>query len=203
MITLDGVGVRYGSASALAEVTAQVPAGQWLGIIGPNGAGKTTLLRSIACLVPHDGQIAIGGQPTSRLRRRELARLVAYVPQLPELPPEMTVADYVLLGRPPHIGYLRMETDADRRSCSNGWRCRRCQAGGWPRCPAVSGKGSFWPVPWPSRRRCCCSTSRPAPWTSAAGWTPGNSSMSCAASGPSPSCPRCTTSPWPASSLTG
>ena len=118
MITLDGVGVRYGSASALAEVTAQVPAGQWLGIIGPNGAGKTTLLRSIACLVPHDGQIAIGGQPTSRLRRRELARLVAYVPQLPELPPEMTVADYVLLGRTPHIGYLRMETDADRRICA-------------------------------------------------------------------------------------
>jgi len=118
MITLAGVGVRYGAASALAGVTAQVPAGQWLGIIGPNGAGKTTLLRSIACLVPHDGQIVIGGQPTSGLRRRKLARLVAYVPQFPELPPEMAVADYVLLGRTPHIGYLSMETDTDRRICA-------------------------------------------------------------------------------------
>jgi iron complex transport system ATP-binding protein len=118
VITLDGVGVRYGTAPALAEVTDQVQAGEWLGIIGPNGAGKTTLLRSIACLVQHDGKITIGGQPTSGLRRRRLARLVAYVPQHPELPPEMTVGDYVLLGRTPHIGYLRMETDADRRICA-------------------------------------------------------------------------------------
>jgi iron complex transport system ATP-binding protein len=118
VITLDGVGVRYGTASALAEVTDQVQAGEWLGIIGPNGAGKTTLLRSIADLVQHDGKITIGGQPTSGLRRRRLARLVAYVPQHPELPPEMTVGDYVLLGRTPHIGYLRMETDADRRICA-------------------------------------------------------------------------------------
>jgi iron complex transport system ATP-binding protein len=118
MITLDRVGVRYGTACALAGVSEQVPAGQWLGIIGPNGAGKTTLLRSIACLVPHAGTITIDGQPTSGLRRRRLARLVAYVPQLPELPPEMTVGDYVLLGRTPHIGYLRMETAADRRICT-------------------------------------------------------------------------------------
>jgi iron complex transport system ATP-binding protein len=118
MITLDGVGVRYGTASALAGVTEQVQAGEWLGIIGPNGAGKTTLLRSIAGLVRHDGKITIGGEPTSGLRRRKLARLVAYVPQLPELPPEMTVGDYVLLGRTPHIGYLRMETGADRRICA-------------------------------------------------------------------------------------
>jgi iron complex transport system ATP-binding protein len=118
VITLDGVGVRYGTAPALAEVTDQVQAGEWLGIIGPNGAGKTTLLRSIADLVQHDGKITIGGQPTSGLRRRRLARLVAYVPQHPELPPEMTVGDYVLLGRTPHIGYLRMETDADRRICA-------------------------------------------------------------------------------------
>src|SRR5262249_58268899 len=115
---LEAVGVRSGTACALAAVSEQVPAGQCLGIIGPNGAGKTTLLRSIACLVPHAGMITIDGQPVSGLRRRRLARLVAYVPQLPALPPEMTVADYVLLGRTPHIGYLRMETDGDRQICA-------------------------------------------------------------------------------------
>ena len=118
MIALDGVGVRYGTACALDGVSEEVPAGQWLGIIGPNGAGKTTLLRSIACLAPHAGTITIDGQPVSGLRRRRLARLVAYVPQLPGLPPEMTVGDYVLLGRTPHIGYLRMETAADRQICA-------------------------------------------------------------------------------------
>jgi len=67
----------------------------------------------------HDLRIWVGGgQPVSGLRRRRLARLVAYVPQLPGLPPEMTVGDYVLLGRTPHIGYLRMETAADRQICA-------------------------------------------------------------------------------------
>ncbi|HEY9243657.1 MAG TPA: ABC transporter ATP-binding protein, partial [Streptosporangiaceae bacterium] len=118
MILFDQVTVRYGTAVALAGISERVESGEWLGIIGPNGAGKTTLLRSAAHLVRYQGAIDIAGQPASGLRRRALARLVAYVPQLPELPPEMAVADYVLLGRTPHIGYLRMETQADREICA-------------------------------------------------------------------------------------
>jgi iron complex transport system ATP-binding protein len=118
MIVFDRVSVRYAAAPALAEVSERVQAGGWLGIIGPNGAGKTTLLRSAARLVAHDGTIAIDGQSIAGMRRRTLAQLVAYVPQLPELPPEMSVFDYVLLGRTPHIGYLRLETRADREICA-------------------------------------------------------------------------------------
>ena len=118
MISFDGVGVRYGSAQALAEVSEQVPAGQWLGIIGRNGTGKSTLLRAAARLVGHAGTITIGGRPTAGMSRRALARLVAYVPQSPELPPDMTTLDYVLLGRTPHIGYLGTETRADREICA-------------------------------------------------------------------------------------
>jgi iron complex transport system ATP-binding protein len=57
----------------------------------------------------------VGGKRVTTIGRRELARLVAYVPQRPVLPPDMTVSDYVLLGRTAHIGYLRMETAADRQ----------------------------------------------------------------------------------------
>jgi len=52
-------------AQALAEVSEQVPAGQWLGVIGRNGTGKSTLLRAAARLVGHEGTITIGGQPTA------------------------------------------------------------------------------------------------------------------------------------------
>jgi iron complex transport system ATP-binding protein len=114
VITFDQVRVAYRGRPALAGVSEQVRDGEWLAIIGPNGAGKTTLLRCAARLARYEGTITVGGRPTSQLPRRELARLVAYVPQLPELPPEMTALDYVLLGRTPHIGYLRMETGADR-----------------------------------------------------------------------------------------
>ena len=118
MITLTGVRVSYGSQVALQGITEQVPAAQWLGIIGPNGAGKTTLLRAAARLIRHQGTVTIGGEPTAGMSRRQLARLVAYVPQRPLLPADMTVSDYVLLGRTPHIGYLRGETAADKRACA-------------------------------------------------------------------------------------
>ena len=118
MIALERVRVRYGQAVALDEVTAAVGTGEWLGLIGPNGAGKSTLLGAVASLVSYDGAITVDGRPTSALTRRQLARLVAYVPQQPVLPPEMTVGDYVLLGRTAHIGYLRLETAADRRVCA-------------------------------------------------------------------------------------
>jgi cobalamin transport system ATP-binding protein len=118
VISFDRVGVRYGRATALADVSEQVPAGTWLGIIGPNGAGKSTLLRAAARLTGHSGTITVGGASLAGLRRRAMARLIAYVPQLPELPTEMTAFDYVLLGRTPHIGYLRMDTAADRDVCA-------------------------------------------------------------------------------------
>jgi iron complex transport system ATP-binding protein len=117
VISFSDLTVRYGNVTALNGVTGQAADGEWLGVIGPNGAGKTTLLNAIARLVRHDGLISLCGRPAAGLSRRELARLVAYVPQRPMFPPDMTVSDYVLLGRTAHISYLRTETAADRRVC--------------------------------------------------------------------------------------
>ena len=117
MITFENLTVRYGHASALDGITGAVGDGEWLGVIGPNGAGKTTLLNAIARLVAYSGVITVCSRRADGLGRRELARMVACVPQRPVLPPDMTVAEYVLLGRTAHISYLRSETEADRRSC--------------------------------------------------------------------------------------
>jgi iron complex transport system ATP-binding protein len=119
MISFDGLTVRYGSTVALDDVSGQVAEGEWLGLIGPNGAGKTTLLNAIARLLPSAGEVIICGRRARGLSRRQLARLIAYVPQRPLLPPDMSVSDYVLLGRTAHIGYLRTETRADRQACAS------------------------------------------------------------------------------------
>jgi iron complex transport system ATP-binding protein len=118
MISFTDLTVRYGGAEALRAISGEAADGEWLGIIGPNGAGKTTLLNALARLLRFDGQVTVCGRPSDGLSRRELARLIAYVPQRPVLPPEMTVSDYVLLGRNAHIGYLRVETADDRRICA-------------------------------------------------------------------------------------
>jgi cobalamin transport system ATP-binding protein len=114
VIGLSGVIVELGGRAVVDRVDAVVEQGEWLALIGPNGAGKTTLLRAIARLVPYGGEISLGGRPALELTRSELGRLVAVVPQEPSTPPWMTVAEYVLLGRTPHLGPLAKEGARDR-----------------------------------------------------------------------------------------
>ncbi|HEX7095176.1 MAG TPA: ABC transporter ATP-binding protein [Acidimicrobiales bacterium] len=115
-ILVDRVSVRIDDNVILRDVSLDVDPGGWVGVIGPNGAGKSTLLRAIAGLVPFEGSIALGDASVRALRPRERARLVALVTQSPIIPPAIAVADYVMLGRTPHIGLLGVETAADRRA---------------------------------------------------------------------------------------
>jgi iron complex transport system ATP-binding protein len=118
-IELRSVSVALGGKRVVDGVSAAVPTGEWLALIGPNGAGKTTLLRAIARLVSFSGSITLEGRPTGELRRAELSRLLALVPQEPSTPPWMTVGEYVLLGRTPHLGALAREGARDREVAAN------------------------------------------------------------------------------------
>jgi iron complex transport system ATP-binding protein len=113
VIALDHVSVRFDGRPIVDGVSLSVATGEWLNIVGPNGAGKTTLLRVLAGLVGFDGSMTVDGADVRSMKRKELARLVALVPQIPLIPPGMTVADYVLLGRTPHLRPLASEGQAD------------------------------------------------------------------------------------------
>ena len=113
-VTIDRLSVSYRPGTpVLRELSLAVAAGEWLGLLGPNGAGKSTLLKAIAGLVGHRGSIRIQGIDPASLRHRDRARCVAFVPQEPVIPPGMTVAEYVLLGRTPHLPYLGTEGRRD------------------------------------------------------------------------------------------
>jgi iron complex transport system ATP-binding protein len=105
--------VSLGGATVVDRVTTTVERGEWVAVIGPNGAGKTTLLRAVASLVDYGGTISLLGDDVHGLSRGERARRVAFVTQSPTMPPEMTVREYVLLGRSPYIGYLATERTSD------------------------------------------------------------------------------------------
>jgi iron complex transport system ATP-binding protein len=113
-LQLEGVTVTLGGREVVRQVSATVEAGEWVALLGPNGAGKTSLLRAIAGLLPYQGAVTLAGKPAAALGRRERARLLALVPQEPETPPWLTVAEYVLLGRTPHLGPLARESADDR-----------------------------------------------------------------------------------------
>jgi iron complex transport system ATP-binding protein len=115
-LRLEGVSVTLGGAPILTEIGADVERGEWVALIGPNGAGKSTTLRAVAGLVPYEGRIDILGDEASGLRRRERARRVALVPQIPVMPPHASVHEYVMLGRTPHLAYLASEGREDDRA---------------------------------------------------------------------------------------
>ena len=118
MVELGAVTVRFDGRVVVDAVSASVGRGEWVGLIGANGAGKTTLIKAVAGLVDHDGEVQVGGKSSAAMSRRERARSVAYVPQSPELPADMSVFDYTLLGRTPHIAYLAVESRADLSHCT-------------------------------------------------------------------------------------
>jgi len=113
------VSVDYGRRRALAPFTTTVHSGEWLGLIGPNGAGKSSLLRAVVGLVESRGDVLVDGSPLSLRTRRRRAELIAYVPQLPVIPDDMTGFEYVLLGRSPYVGYFGSESRHDKAMAAN------------------------------------------------------------------------------------
>lgn len=105
----DDVRVAFDGTEVVRGIDLELRAGEWLGLIGPNGSGKSTYLRSLLGLVPRSGTVELGDGrvpgPTD----------LSYMPQSPELPPGMTVIEYVLLGRTAHLDWLRSESVQDRQ----------------------------------------------------------------------------------------
>jgi iron complex transport system ATP-binding protein len=121
-VATHGLTVAYGDEAALSGVALDVAPGGWTAIAGPNGSGKSSLLRALAGLVRFSGRLTLAGRDAAALRRRELARLVALVPQEPVLPERMTVRQYAALGRTPHLGMLGAAGARDRAACEAALR---------------------------------------------------------------------------------
>jgi iron complex transport system ATP-binding protein len=112
-LALDGISVTLGGKKVVDGLAAHVEEGEWVAVIGPNGAGKTTALRAVARLVDYEGGVRIFGEDAAALTRRQLARVIALVPQVPLVPGDITVREYVLLGRTPYVSYLGAEKRSD------------------------------------------------------------------------------------------
>jgi len=114
-VVLRGVEISYESEVVISGLDLEIASGEWLALIGPNGAGKTTILRAIARLVAYSGEVRIGGRAVAEMGGPELARRVALVMQQPHMPEGMSVSQYVLLGRSPHLAYFGREGRRDHQ----------------------------------------------------------------------------------------
>ena len=98
----------------LHEIELTLPKKQFVAILGPNGSGKTTLMKQInRILIPQKGCVTADGQNLAKLSAGELARTIAYVPQMTSGIMAGSVMDTVMLGRKPYIKWKPSEEDID------------------------------------------------------------------------------------------
>jgi iron complex transport system ATP-binding protein len=105
---------RASGRRVLGPLDLKVRRGECLAVVGPNGAGKTALLRLVTgLLAPSDGGLEWQGQAYRRLSRVELARRIAYVPQVRPVRVPLNVEQLVLLGRYPYLSRWRAAPRAE------------------------------------------------------------------------------------------
>lgn len=98
----------------LRGVSLTAAAGRMVCILGPNGSGKTTLLKCLlGRLRPDAGEIVLDARPLRKYAPRELARALAYVPQIPAAAFAFTVGEIVLMGRFAHVGVMGLASGKD------------------------------------------------------------------------------------------
>ena len=98
----------------LHEIDLTLPKKQFVAILGPNGSGKTTLMKQInRILIPQKGCVTADGHDLAKLSAGELARTIAYVPQMTGGIMAGSVMDTVMLGRKPYIKWKPSNEDID------------------------------------------------------------------------------------------
>ncbi|MDR0490706.1 MAG: ABC transporter ATP-binding protein [Oscillospiraceae bacterium] len=116
MININGVHFSYGKHKVLNNVSFSIEKGEFVCVLGANGSGKTTLLKTIlAFLRPQQGAVTLYGQNVHDIGEKELAKKIAYIPQVHTPPFPFKVKDVVLLGRTPHLSYTCRPTAKDER----------------------------------------------------------------------------------------
>jgi iron complex transport system ATP-binding protein len=117
MCEIRDVTARYGDIVALDGISLAVGRREMLAVVGPNGSGKSTLLRVLSGVRPAAaGRVWLGGTELHAISRREIARLVAVVPQETAIDFPFSVTEVVLMGRAPHLGRFGFPGPRDLRA---------------------------------------------------------------------------------------
>ncbi|NDV21726.1 ABC transporter ATP-binding protein [Desulfovibrio sp. JC022] len=119
MIKITDLKAGYAGREVLHGLNLEFPAGSMTAILGPNGSGKTTLVSSISgVLPPLGGCIEIDGSTVDSYRPRELAGIMAVLPQRVDPAFGLTVKSMVMMGRYAHgSGFFGYDGE-DERICT-------------------------------------------------------------------------------------
>ena len=114
-LSADRLDFGYRGRSVGRGVTLDIRSGEVLCLLGPNGGGKTTLMKTLLGLLPPlAGEVRLDGADIAGIARRDLARVIGYVPQAHQAFFPFSVIDIVLMGRSAHVSLFAAPSAADR-----------------------------------------------------------------------------------------
>lgn len=117
MLVVNQLSGGYRGKTIIKDISFTVRNGEIFGIVGPNGSGKTTLMNLInGNIEPQSGEILIDGKNIKAYSTKELARIMAVLPQHSESSFSYTVEEVVMLGRYPYQkGFFHGQTEEDEQ----------------------------------------------------------------------------------------
>ena len=102
IINIEKLNYSYGKKEVLKELSLNIDENKLTGIIGPNGCGKSTLAKNIIKYINGKFEsFKIMDIDIRELSHKKIAQLISYIPQKSTIIPNISVFDYVLLGRFP------------------------------------------------------------------------------------------------------
>ena len=119
-IAVKQLSVTLGNRHILHDISLSIPMGKITTLIGPNGCGKSTLLRSMIGYISSPREcVTIFDKPLSSYSQNKLARQMAFLPQVPNMPKDMTVEELVYCGRYPYQNWWKNTAKEDREIVDN------------------------------------------------------------------------------------
>ena len=119
-IAVKQLSVTLGNRHILHDISVSIPMGKITTLIGPNGCGKSTLLRSMIGYISSPSEcVTIFDKPLSSYSQNKLARQMAFLPQVPNMPKDMTVEELVYCGRYPYQNWWKNTAKEDREIVDN------------------------------------------------------------------------------------
>ncbi len=105
------------TTAVASDLDFQFSEGSLISLVGANGIGKSTLLRTLAGMqTPLTGEIEIGSKELSKYHPLELAGVLSVVLTEPPSSKNLSVLEFVSLGRQPHTNWLGQLSPKDKET---------------------------------------------------------------------------------------